>query len=59
MQLTEEDVRAFIEVYEVEYGVRLSLEEAWEMATNLVTLYETVSQPLPDVEDLEYPSEVE
>lgn len=39
-------------MYEAEYGIRLPLEDAWEMATRLVTLYEVVARPLPDVEDL-------
>jgi hypothetical protein len=53
MSINNEDVLAFIDVYEAEYGVRLSIEEAWEMAERLVSLYETVARPLPDVEDLD------
>lgn len=52
MALTEEDVTAFIDVYEAEYGVRLPFEDAWEMAERLVTLYEAIYRPLPDVEEL-------
>ena len=52
MKLTDEDIEAFIDVYEEEHGVRLSREDAWDMAARLVTFYEAVSRPLPDVEDL-------
>lgn len=52
MRLTEIEVQAFVDVYEAEYGIRLPMEDAWEMATRLVTLYQAVSRPLPDVEDL-------
>lgn len=54
MTLTDEDVRAFIDVYEAEHGVRLSFEDAWEMASRLMQLYELLSRQPPDVEDLDY-----
>ncbi len=50
MRLTEEKVRAFIDMYEDQYGVRLSLEDAWQMAQDLVTLYDAVARPLPAIE---------
>ncbi len=52
MPLTEEDIREFIDVYEAEYGVRLRLEDAWEIAERVVSLHELLSHPLPDVENL-------
>ena len=48
MKLTDEDIEAFNDVYEKEYGVRLSKEDAWEIVTRLVAFYEVVSRPLPE-----------
>jgi len=45
MPISDEDVAAFIEVYEHEYGLRLRADEAREMATRLIELYEAVSRP--------------
>ena len=50
MQLTEEKVRAFIDMYEAQYGVRLSVEEGWEKAQELVALYENLKMPIPEIE---------
>lgn len=47
MPISDDDVAAFIDVYEHEYGMRLRADEAREMAARLIELYEAVSRPLP------------
>jgi hypothetical protein len=39
VQLTEQDITAFIEMYEQEVGIRLSPEDAAATARRFVTLY--------------------
>lgn len=50
MRLTEEKVRAFIDMYEAEYGVRLSLEDGWEKAQELVAFCESLKGALTEIE---------
>jgi hypothetical protein len=47
MQLSDESLREFIRIYKEEEGEELTMAEAREMATNLVTLYERLCEPLP------------
>lgn len=47
MQLSDEEISDFINVYESCYQERLSVEEAREIATRLVALYEVLARPLP------------
>ena len=50
MQLSDESVGQFIEVYKKEYGEELSMGDARTMATNLITLYRMILQPPPKKE---------
>lgn len=47
MQLSDEEVQEFIELYRKETGKTLSLKEAREAASNLLELYLLLSRPLP------------
>jgi len=53
--IDEHDLLEFIRLYEAEFGVPLSLEEAREMASRVVSLYEVLSRPLPDEVDQQRP----
>jgi len=48
MPIDEHDLLEFIQLYEDEFGESLSLEEAREMASRLVSPYEVLSRPLAD-----------
>jgi hypothetical protein len=50
MKLTDADIDAFIDMYEEEYGERLSKAEASDMAHRFMALYELLARPLPDEE---------
>lgn len=59
MHLSDEEINDFINLYENIYQERLSIEEAREMATRLVALYEVLARPLPgEIRDDELNNEV-
>ncbi len=47
MILSDEDIQEFCDLYEGEYGERLSKEEASEIAWRLVDLYVSLAEALP------------
>lgn len=47
MQIREDALREFIRIYEEEYQERLTVDEAREMASRVLTLYKLLAQPLP------------
>jgi len=47
MQMNESDLREFMRIYEQEFGEELQEDEAREIASNLLSLYEALMQPLP------------
>lgn len=55
MQLTEEKVRAFIDMYEAQYGVRLSFEDGLERAQELIALYEALNIPMQEIQGFDDP----
>lgn len=48
MNITEERLREFQEAYKTDFGEEISQEEAREMLSRVVTLYELLMRPLPD-----------
>jgi hypothetical protein len=47
MQLSDDQVKAFNDAYEKDFGVRLPFEEALKAATRVRGLYLLLSRPLP------------
>ena len=47
MQISNQHLKKFAEIYEREFGERISLEEAREIIFRLLTLMRLVSRPLP------------
>jgi hypothetical protein len=47
MQLSDERLRQFHEAYKDDFGEEITLDQAREMLTRLVTLYEVLLRPLP------------
>lgn len=47
MQLNEEDIKEFAQLYKQEFGEELTKKEAAEMAWNIANLYEFLAEPLP------------
>lgn len=47
MQLRNEDIDEFINLYEKEFGERISNEQAGEIASNFASLYAFLAEPLP------------
>ena len=47
MQISDEDLKDFMVLYEWEFRKPLPREKALEMATRLVTLYRVIMKPLP------------
>jgi hypothetical protein len=47
MEITSEELQGFINAYAIDFGEEISVDEAREMLTRLVQLYERVSEPLP------------
>lgn len=39
---TEQELNQFIKIAETDYGVKLSRQQAFDQASNLVTLFETL-----------------
>jgi hypothetical protein len=48
MRLQDQHVKRFQDLYEAEYGTRLSEEEARELATNLVELIGSLIEQRPN-----------
>jgi flagellin-specific chaperone FliS len=48
MKLTDQDVQEYKRVHEEEFGELISDDEAREIATRVIQLYEILIQPLPD-----------
>lgn len=52
MQISDEDLEEFREIYREEFGKEIDRAEALEMATRLILLYEIIMKRLPpEVED--------
>ena len=52
MQIEKGALEEFRAIYRDEFGEELSVDEAQEMASNLIDLYELLMQPLPrELED--------
>jgi hypothetical protein len=47
MDIARERLEEFRSAYEQDFGELISIDEAREMLTRLVTLYELVGRPLP------------
>jgi hypothetical protein len=58
MMLTDEDVQAYKRVHEEEFGELISDDEAREIATRVIQLYEILIQPLPE-EDAQPPGKTQ
>lgn len=51
MEITTARLHEFQEAYEQDFGESITADEAHEMLTRLVTLYELVMRPLPVSKD--------
>ena len=52
MQITDQELNEFIDLYEREFGKSLKRGAAMEMAVRLITLVQLILRPLPrEVED--------
>jgi hypothetical protein len=51
MLFGDEDSKEFQAIYQEDFGEAISESEARLMATRLITLYETLSRPLPHEEE--------
>jgi hypothetical protein len=51
MKITAERLHEFQSAYEQDFGESITADEAHEMLTRLVTLYELVMRPLPVSKD--------
>lgn len=47
MQVDDEAIREYLDLYRQDFGAELSFERAREIATRLVTLYEMLARPIP------------
>ena len=47
VELPDQSLAEFIEIYEDEFGEKLSRADAFNMAYDLVSLYETLARKLP------------
>ncbi len=47
MQISDEDLKEFMALYEREFGEQLARSKASEMATRLINLYMLLAKPLP------------
>ncbi len=47
MNHTDEAMQEFMEIYKAEFGKELSTQEALEMVTHLINLYQIIYRPLP------------
>lgn len=48
MNFTDEELRQFQDAYSIDFGDTLTADEARDMLTRLVLLYERLAQPLPE-----------
>lgn len=48
MKISDEELQEFIRLYKKEFGEKLSIAEASEVAGNFVSLYELLAEPLPE-----------
>jgi hypothetical protein len=48
MQISDEDLNEFIELYKMEFHEDITAAEAGEMATDLIGLYTALIRPLPE-----------
>lgn len=51
MQLTDEDIEEFQDIYERKFGTRIEKAEAQAKATSLIRLMQIVYRPLTDEEE--------
>jgi len=61
MKISDPDLKEFITIYQEEFGEKLSLAEASEMAFRLVSLYAQLTKALPSEQHItpsESPSEM-
>ncbi len=54
MSLSEEAIREFKEIYKKDTGKELSDQEALDMATNLLTLFDAIYRPIPKEHEKEF-----
>jgi len=47
MQLTDKEIAEFQRIYEKEFGVKISKQDALEQGTKLINLVKAVYQPIP------------
>lgn len=47
MQISDETIEEYIQIYEEDFGKKLSVAEAREIITRVVILYEVLYRPLP------------
>ena len=48
MRLSDESLGRFKEIYKRQYGIELPVDDAREMAGNLINLYRLILEPLPE-----------
>lgn len=48
MQLTQEDIEEFKQIYRQEYGTEISDAQALELATAALNLMQAIYRPLPE-----------
>ena len=48
MQISDERLKEFQEAYKKDFGEDISIEEAREIASRLIDLYQLLAQPLPN-----------
>lgn len=51
MEIPKKDLDEFKRIYKKEYGEKLTDEEAQRIASNLISLFEIICQPLPSKND--------
>jgi hypothetical protein len=54
MEISDEELCAFQSAYEVDFGEEITEDEAREMLTRLVVLYERLAKPLPRRDAVRY-----
>ena len=47
MQISDESLTEFINLYHAEFGKEITRQDALEMATRLINLYQIIYRPLP------------
>jgi hypothetical protein len=54
MEITDQEISAFQDAYEIDFGEAINADQAREMLTRLVILYERLAEPLPALPKIRY-----